>query len=58
MDFPLRPPLSGVAADREYDRAHIRRIWEYWDIQNQAAAARSRRLHRRVLSRLSRFRRR
>lgn len=50
MPFPLRFQAD-VAVDRAYDRLHVRRIQEWWDLQAQNATAsrvRSRALHRRL----------
>ena len=58
LAFPLRS-LSAVAADREYDRLHTRRIFEWFEMQslNDAEARRrSQTMHRRLLQRLEKLR--
>jgi hypothetical protein len=58
--FPLRSP-GAVAADREYDRLHTRRIFEWFEIQSSIAAEarrRSRAMHRQLLRRLGQLRHR
>jgi hypothetical protein len=56
LEPPYRPP-DAVAVDREYDRLHVRRIFEWWEIQaaKQAEARRrSQAIHRRFLRGLRR----
>lgn len=59
MSFPLRPP-EAVAADRDYDRLHIRRIFDWWEQQGLtvAQARQPRPVHRRVAGRLRKVPRR
>jgi hypothetical protein len=56
MRFPLRPPAD-VVVDREYDRLHVGRIFEWSKRQaerEKRARRRSRATHRRVVRRLRR----
>jgi len=56
MRFPLQEPAA-VAVDREYDKLHIRRIFEWWEHQSELreqSRLRSRSAHRRVARKLGR----
>jgi hypothetical protein len=57
LRFPLRPPPA-VAVDREYDRLHVGRIFDWWQATQRGEATprriigRLRRLPRHILSRV------
>ena len=59
LALPLRSP-GAVAVDREYDQLHVRRIFEWFEIQSSIEAEarrRSRTMHRRIFRRLGKLRR-
>ena len=60
LAFPLRSPTA-VSVDREYDRLHTRRIFEWFEVQLSIDAERRRRsrtMHRRLSRRVGQLRRR
>ena len=60
LAFPLRSPTA-VSVDREYDRLHTRRIFEWFEVQSSIDAERRRRsrtMHRRLSRRVGQLRRR